>query len=92
MTVSLVDEGARYQIRVQGRLTPEWSTRLGDLKLAVHGGGGHAAVTDLSGWVADQAALMGVLQQLYALGVTILSVERLTRGRAGARGGATRPK
>jgi hypothetical protein len=85
MTVSLVDEGARYQIRVQGRLRPEWSTRLGDLKLAVHGGRGHPAVTDLSGWVADQAALMGVLQQLYGLGVTILRVERLARGSAGAR-------
>ena len=77
MTARLADEGAKYQIRVHGRLDPLWAARLGDLTLAVHDAGGQGAVTDLTGWVTDQAALMGVLQQLYALGVTLLSVERL---------------
>ena len=84
MTTSLADDGARYQIRVHGRLNPEWSARLGDLTLAVHDAGGRAAVTDLTGWVADQAALMGVLEQLYALGVTILSVKRLKQDLGGS--------
>jgi hypothetical protein len=30
--------------------------------------------------ISDQPALMGVLEQLYALGVTLLSVERLREG------------
>jgi hypothetical protein len=77
MAASLADERAQYQIRVQGRLEPLWVARLGDLTLSVHDGGRKAAVTDLTGWIGDQAALMGVLGQLYSLGLTILSVERL---------------
>jgi hypothetical protein len=45
------------------------------MTLAVHEG--QPVITDLTGWIADQAALMGVLEQLYALGVTVVSVERL---------------
>jgi hypothetical protein len=77
MTASLADERAKYQIRVQGRLEPLWVARLGDMTLAVHDVDGQTAVTDVTGWIADQAALMGVLQQFYSLGVTVLSVERL---------------
>jgi len=77
MAASLADERAQYRIRVQGRLEPLWAARLGDLTLAVRDGGGRTVVTDLTGWISDQAALMGVLEQLYALGLTLLSVERL---------------
>jgi len=77
MTASVADEGARYRIRVHGRLEPRWTARLGEMTLAVHDGGGQTGVTDLTGWLTDQAALMGVLEQLYALGATLLSVERL---------------
>ncbi|HUL73587.1 MAG TPA: hypothetical protein VLT86_10830 [Vicinamibacterales bacterium] len=77
MTTSLADKGAKYRIHVQGRLEPQWAARLGDLTLAVHDRGGASAVTALTGWISDQAALMGVLEQLYALGVTLLSVERV---------------
>jgi hypothetical protein len=75
MTNYLSDERAKYQIRVQGRLDAQWAARLGDMTLAVHEG--QPVITDLTGWIADQAALMGVLEQLYALGVTVVSVERL---------------
>jgi hypothetical protein len=77
MAASLADEAATYRIQVQGRLEPVWAARLGDLTVAVRDGGERAVVTDLTGWISDQAALMGVLEQLYALGVTLLSVERL---------------
>jgi hypothetical protein len=77
MTNYLSDERAKYQIRVQGRLEPQSAARLGDMTLAVQEGEGQPVVTDLTGWIADQAALMGVLEQLYALGVTVVSVERL---------------
>jgi hypothetical protein len=84
MTASLADETARYHIRVQGRLEPLWAARLGDMTLAVDDRDGVTAVTDLTGWFADQAALMGVLEQLYALGVTLLSIDRL-EGEDGSR-------
>jgi hypothetical protein len=77
MTNYLADERAKYQIRVQGRLEARWAARLGDMTVDVHEGGGQPVVTDLTGWIADQAALMGVLEQLYALRVTVVSVERL---------------
>ena len=76
MTATLADEGATYRIRVQGRVEPLRGRRLGDLVLAVHDGGAQT-VTDLTGWIVDQAALMGVLEQLYSLGVTLLNVERV---------------
>lgn len=90
MAASLADERAQYQIRVQGRLEPLWAARLGDLTLAVHDGGRKTAVTDLTGWIGDQAALMGVLGQLYSLGLTILSVERLEDELGEGEHGATR--
>jgi hypothetical protein len=78
MTPCLADERAKYQIRVQGRLEPLSAARLGDLTLVVHESEQNT-ITDLSGWIGDQAALMGVLEQLYALGLPLLSVERLKR-------------
>jgi hypothetical protein len=76
MTSWRADERARHRIRIQGRLDPAQAARLGETTLAVHGTGA-TAVTDITAWVADQAALMGVLEQLYSLGVTLISVERL---------------
>jgi hypothetical protein len=81
MTAYVADERARYQIRVQGRLDRLWAARLGEMTMAVHDDEGDA-VTDLTGWVTDQAALIGVIEQLYTLGVTLLSVECLERARA----------
>jgi len=86
MTDRLADARARYQIRVQGRLDPLWVAHLGEMTLGVHGSGA-TSITDLTGWVADQAALMGVLQQLYALGVTLLSVDRQEEDAKGTRHG-----
>jgi len=74
----LADERARYAIRVQGRLEPRWAELLGDLALAFRDVGGERTVTDLTGWIGDQAALMGVLGELYARGLTLLRLERLT--------------
>jgi hypothetical protein len=88
MMTTLADQGATYRIQVQGRLAPQWGARLSGLTLAVGAGGGQTAVTVLTGWISDQAALMGVLEQLYALGVPLLSVERLEEGVDGGRGGA----
>ena len=82
---SLSDERARYAIRVQGRLEPRWAEHLGGLKPTIRDGGGQTEITDLTGWVADQAALMGVLEQLYSRGLTLLKLERLT-GPVGAGG------
>jgi len=69
-------EPATYSIRVQGALDANWSGRLGGLRILVVRAGDQA-VTELSGQLAAQAALVGVLTSLYDLGMPLLSVERI---------------
>lgn len=62
-----------YTILVQGALDPEWGSRLANMQVLNEPVG----VVRLTGHMADQAALQGVLEQLYAFGLPILSVTRL---------------
>jgi hypothetical protein len=65
-----------YMIRVRGRLDPRWSDRLGGLEiehLEVDG----EMTSLLSGLLADQSALSGVLNSLVDLQFAVLSVDRL---------------
>jgi hypothetical protein len=64
---------ARYQVsvRVQGELGPTWSALFGDLALVPAPGG----TTLISGEVADQAALHGLLAAIRDLGLSLISVE-----------------
>lgn len=70
---------AIYSIRVIGCLDKSWSKRLSDLTILSY----HTALIDgmemtkLTGELIDQAALMGVLNALYNLRLTIWSVECL---------------
>jgi hypothetical protein len=63
-----------YTIRAQGRLDMSWSDQLGGMRIAVTGSGRHT-VTTLVGRLTDQAALLGVLNALYELGLPLLSVD-----------------
>ncbi len=73
----LFDQPGRYRIRVQGRLSPSWASRLSDMVIAVRQPANRQPVTTLTGEVRDQTALMGVLNALYDLGCPLLKVERL---------------
>jgi hypothetical protein len=61
---------SRYQIRVDGHLDDHWSAWFGNLTLSHEGEG----TTSLSGVVADQAELHGMLMKVRDLGLTLLSV------------------
>ena len=65
---------ASYRITVEGRLDEKWSGRLGGMHITTTPRGAQKPVTTLSGEVQDQAALMGVLNSLYDLHLSILSV------------------
>jgi len=69
-----LDEPAKYRIQIQGSLGPHWSELMGGLEISVTKSQ-DLPVTTLTGEVRDQAALMGVLNGLYALGYALLSVE-----------------
>ncbi len=81
-----LDHPATYQICVPGALDARWSNWDTDLKIFVDSDETGAVVTTLTG-VLDQAALHGLLRQLYALGLPLISVmyiqpdcERISNG------------
>ena len=72
-----VNNTAIYQIRVQGQIDPSWSDWLGGLTITPQPGG----ETLLVGPIVDQAALHGILDRLYAMNLTILSVVQVRNDR-----------
>ncbi len=71
------DRSGNYRIRVQGFLDESWSERLGGLRITTSRLKDQGPVTSLVGQVRDQAELAGVLNTLYELHLTLLSVEYL---------------
>jgi hypothetical protein len=69
-----MNQPAAYQIKVQGCLPEHWPDFFGHLHAEDENCGGET-ISTLSGTVADQAALHGILQALYALGLPILLVQ-----------------
>ncbi len=65
---------AVYKIKVTGDLSEQWSNRLGGMQIKVDRSKNHDPVSVLVGRINDQAALSGVLNTLYGLHVSILSV------------------
>lgn len=68
-----LDRPATYQIRIRGTLDPKWSPWFEDLAVVPQQDG----QTLLTGSVADQAALYGILLKLHNLGLIVLLVERI---------------
>jgi hypothetical protein len=66
-------EAIYYTIRVEEQLDEHWSEWFEGLALG-HGPDGS---TELTGPIADGAALFGVLDRIRDLGLTLLSVQRI---------------
>jgi hypothetical protein len=60
-----------YHIRIQGHLDPAWQSWLGDMQMTHEAAG----TTLLAGELPDQAALFGLLQKLFRLGIPLLALE-----------------
>jgi hypothetical protein len=69
-----LNQPATYEIRVPGELDPSWSDWAGGMRIRAEREGDAPPVTTLTGVVADQAALMGLLRRLYSVGLPLLSV------------------
>ena len=63
---------ARYEIRVEGVLDQRWTAWFEGLQI-----GSDDSQTVISGPVADQAALRGLLNRVCDLGLALISVRRL---------------
>ena len=71
------DQPGSYRIRVRGFLDESWSERLAGLRITTDSRRDKSSVTALVGQVRDQAELAGVLNTLYELHMTLLSLEYL---------------
>jgi hypothetical protein len=66
-------EAGRYEIRLTGRLDAHWAAWFDGLTVSDETDG----TTVISGAIADQAALHGVLQRVRDLGLPLVSVTRM---------------
>ena len=69
-----------YQIRVKSHLGSDWTDWFDGLTITLEEGGD----TLLTGPVADQAALHGLLKKVRDLGIPLLSIIRVELGQADA--------
>lgn len=78
-----LDQPAYYRILVQGWVSERWAEWVNGMSM-IRRGDDSEPTTALCGVVADQAALLGLLQKLNDLGFVLLGVRRL---KASARAG-----
>lgn len=71
---STAAQGEFFEIRVIGHLDDSWSDWLEGLEVELLDNGEMI----LHGPIGDQAALMGTLNKLYGLNLTLLSVSKVT--------------
>ena len=62
-----------YQFRIEGHLSDEWTNWFSDLAITREENGD----TLLTGPVADQAALFGLLKKIRNLGLPLVSIDRV---------------
>ena len=65
-------DAGHYEIRIRGDLHPRWAAWFDGLTVSA----GRDGTTVLTGPVADQAALHGLLQRVRDLGLPLVSVSR----------------
>jgi hypothetical protein len=73
-----LDEPAVYQIQIQGRLNESWSRWFDDMEIAVKSDANRPTITSLTGEVADQSALHGVLNRIRDLNIPLISVQLIS--------------
>ena len=66
-----------YRICVQGFLDESWSEKMGGWRITTSSQKDLGPVTELIGQIRDQAELAGVLNTLYELHLTLLTLEML---------------
>jgi hypothetical protein len=85
-----IDNPIVCRICVRGRITASWQDRFEELVISTAPAPDGAVVTTLQGVLPDQAALIGILNSLYALRLAIVRVECLAN--APAKGAGDRPE
>lgn len=68
---------ATYRVTISGRLNRSWSESFEDMTISYAVAADGSSLSVLTGRLIDQAALLGVLNGLYGLGLPLISVECL---------------
>lgn len=71
-----LDIPASYEIDVLGCLSADWSASLSGMRISTQKQADGSYETFLAGELIDQAALIGVINTLYNLGFTLISVRK----------------
>ena len=75
----MIGKSGTYRIRVKGRLDERWSDRLAGMQISTSQGANKKMESTLVGRIRDQAELAGVLNSLYEMHLSILSVDFLDK-------------
>ena len=70
-------EPGHYELRIKGHLEKRWANWFDGLTIMLEDNG----ETRLTGLVADQAALHGLLRKVRDLGMPLISVKRIESGK-----------
>ena len=71
------DTAAYYRIAFYGELLGDWAELVEGMEAEVISSSDGSCTTVLSGWLLDQAALVGVVNTAYNLGIPLLCLRRL---------------
>ena len=72
-----LDQPGIYRIRVQGKLNEHWASYFEEMQIGFETDLEGNPITRLTGELADQAAVQGVMQKLYNLGFPLISAEKI---------------
>ena len=78
--VPAVHDPGCYRIEFAGQLAGDWEDRLGAVKVLARQESALPRSMQLTATFVDQAALLGLLDQLSDMQCTVLAVERLSDG------------
>jgi hypothetical protein len=76
-----LDRPATYQIKVPGHMSEGWTEWIEGMTVTVDSEGDGPSVTTLT-CTLDQAALLGLLRRLYAMGLPLISASYVENDRS----------
>ena len=77
--MDLPDETILYQINVMGRLSEKWADWLSDRIAQIQPEPDDPCQTTISALVPDQATLRGIINKLWDMNLTLISIKRSTK-------------
>ena len=72
-----LSDPALYRLCVQGKIAQAWGEDFTNMVMSYEESAGPYPTTTLEGRVLDQAELIGLINQLYGLGLSLVSVQVL---------------